>query len=252
MRWLSLLALLLLPLGAAAQEVVAGLSQTRVAITTGFTGSEIFVYGAIKREAPVPEGEQLDIVVAVTGPPEPVILRKKEQVLGIWVNGEAVQVDSAPSLYVVATTRPLHEAMSWTDDLRYRVGLDHVVRLIDAPLWVESPDSYRQALIRLRQADGLYFVQEGGVEVIENTLFNATIDLPAQLTEGDYLARVFLMRDREVVDVYHTSILVRKVGLERWIYYMATEMSLVYGLLSIAVALAAGWLASAFFRFFLP
>lgn len=252
MRWLGALLLLLVPMTAAGEEVVAGLSQTRVAITTGFTGSEIFVYGAIKREAPPPENEQLDIVVAVTGPPTPVTLRKKERVLGIWINGEAVQVDSAPSLYVVATTRPFREAISWTDDLRYRIGLENAVRLIDAPIWIEDPDSYRQALIRLRQEDGLYFIREGGVRIREEVLFDATVDLPAQLTEGEYLARIFLMRDREVIDVFHTSISVSKVGLERWIYYMATEMSWLYGVLAIAVALAAGWLASAFFRYFLP
>ena len=252
MRWLAALLFLLAPLSAAGEEVVAGLSQTRVAITTGFAGSEIFVYGAIKREAPPPQSEGLDIVVAVTGPPRPVVLRRKEQAFGIWFNGEAVRIDSAPSLYAVATTRPLREAMSWTDDMRFRVGLEHVVRLIDAPVWVENPNAYREALIRLREENGLYFVDEGGVEIQEDVLFHATIDLPAQLTEGDYLARVFLLRDRKVVDVHASSIQVRKVGLERWIYFMATEMSWLYGVLSIAVALVAGWLASAFFRYFLP
>ncbi|HUF56261.1 MAG TPA: TIGR02186 family protein [Thermohalobaculum sp.] len=252
MRRLLALLLLLWPLAAEGEEVVAALSQTRVAITTGFTGSEIFVFGATKREEPAPADQQLDIVVAVTGPPEPVKLRKKERVAGIWINGEAVQIDSAPSLYVVATSRPFHEAMSFTDDLRYKVGLENAVRLIDAPLWVEDPDAYRQALMRIRRDEGLYFVKEGGVDIIEDTLFRATIDLPAKLTEGDYLARIFLLRDRQVLDVFHTSILVRKVGLERWIYWMATEMSWLYGLLSIAVALTAGWLASAFFRYFLP
>ena len=252
MRWLAALVLLLVPLQAAGEEVVAALSQTRVAITTGFVGSEIFVYGAIKRDAPAPEQQQLDVIVAVTGPPRPVVLRRKEQVLGIWINGEAVRIDSAPSLYAVATTRPLHEAMSWTDDLRHRVGLEHVVRLVDAPVWVENPNAYREALIRLREEEGLYFVDEGGVDLKAGVLFDATIALPARLTEGDYLARVFLLRDREVIDVYATSIQVRKVGLERWIYWMATEMSWLYGVLSIAVALLAGWLASAFFRYFLP
>jgi hypothetical protein len=40
---------------------------------------------------------------------------------------------------------------------------------------------------------------------------------------------------------------VRKVGLERWLYNLSREQSLVYGLLSLAIAIAAGWLASAAF-----
>lgn len=250
-RLLLLLVLLVLPAGGRAEEVVAALSQTDVSITTGFTGSEIFVWGAIKREAPPPD-QQLDIVVAVTGPPEKVVLRQKERRFGIWLNGEGVQIDSAPSLYVVATTRPFNEAMSYTDNLRFRVGLDNAIRLIDAPIWVKTVENYRQALIRLRQAQGLYFVQEGGVTLHEGTLFDARIRLPARLTEGDYQARIFLLRDRKVVDVEEVSILVRKVGLERWIYRMAQDRGWLYGLLSLAVALAAGWLASAFFRRFFP
>jgi hypothetical protein len=36
--------------------------------------------------------------------------------------------------------------------------------------------------------------------------------------------------------------------LERWIYNLAHENSLIYGLLSILVALMAGWGASEMFR----
>ena len=50
------------------ETVIAGLSQSHVSITTDFSGSEIFVYGAIKREAPVPKGWPLDVIIAATGP----------------------------------------------------------------------------------------------------------------------------------------------------------------------------------------
>ena len=86
------------------------------------------------------------------------------------------------------------------------------------------------------------------MKVIEETLFETRIRLPANLVEGDYRARIFLLRDKTVVDVFESSIEVRKVGLERWIYTMAQEQGALYGLLSILVALSAGWLASAAFR----
>lgn len=231
------------------ETVVAGLSQTRVAITTAFSGSEIFVYGAIKRMAP-PPGEPLDVVVTVTGPLQPVVVRRKERKFGIWVNGEAVTIDSAPSFYAVATTRPFREAISWTDDMRYRVGLDQLVRLIGTPRDLEYPEEYRQAAIRLRRDAGLYTELPGRVKLTEDTLFETQIQLPANLVEGDYRARIFLMRDRRVVDVFEDSIQVRKVGLERWIYTMAHEHSALYGLGSIVLALWAGWAASAVFRVF--
>lgn len=236
---------------AAAEEVVAALSQTRVAITTSFHGAEIFIYGAVKREAPAAEG-QTDIVVALIGPSTPVTVRKKSRQFGIWINDQGVEVDAAPSFYAVASTRPLREALSHTDDLRHEVSIDHAVRLIGDSYAERYPEDYRAAVIRLRRASGIYSEQPGAVTLVEDTLFRTSIALPAQLIEGDYKARIFLTRDRQVIDFVEQTIAVRKVGLERWIYTMAKEQSLIYGLLSIAVALAAGWLASAFFRIFFP
>ncbi len=91
-RWLAIVAALLGASAAPAAEerVIAGLSQTHVSITTDFSGSEIFIYGAIAREAPRPKGWPLDIIVAVTGPSQPVIVRKKDRHFGIWINGPGV------------------------------------------------------------------------------------------------------------------------------------------------------------------
>jgi uncharacterized protein (TIGR02186 family) len=233
---------------AADETVIAGLSQTHVSITTDFAGSEIFIYGAVKRESPAPKDWPLDVIVAVTGPLEPVIVRKKERKFGIWVNDAGVKVDAAPSLYVVATTGPFRDVISFTDDFRYKVGIEHLVSFIGETDDAEFKEGYPEALVRLRRAQGLYFELTGGVKVTDETLFETRIRLPANLVEGDYKTRVFLLRNKTVLDVFESSIEVRKVGLERWIYTMAQEQSALYGLLSILVALTAGWLASTFFR----
>jgi uncharacterized protein (TIGR02186 family) len=253
-RRLAILATLLvapgLTPGASAGEetVIAGLSQTHVSITTDFTGSEIFIYGAIKRESPAPHGWPLDIIVAVTGPLEPVIVRKKERKFGIWINDAGVKVDQAPSLYAIASTGQLHDVISFTDDFRYKVGIENLVHYIGETDDAVFKEGYPEALVRLRRAQGIYFELSDGVKVIDETLFETRIRLPANLVEGDYKARVFLLRDKTVLDIFESSIEVRKVGLERWIYTMAQEQSALYGLMSIMVALTAGWLASAFFR----
>ncbi|MCB1348698.1 MAG: TIGR02186 family protein, partial [Maritimibacter sp.] len=98
---------------------------------------------------------------------------------------------------------------------------------------------------------GLYKIDEGTVNIHDRTLFDTRIQLPANLTEGSYRTRIFLTRDGEVVSDYTTEIDVAKVGLERWLYNLAHEQALIYGLMSLAIAIAAGWGASAFFRVFL-
>lgn len=228
------------------ERVVAALSQNRVAITADFSGSEIFVFGAIRREAPPPPGK-LDVIVEIAGPPEALTVRRKERVMGVWMNRAAVRVDEAPSFYALASTGPLEEVLSYTDDLRHRIGINHKVRMIDAGP-VDDPQAFRRAVIRLRREAGFYVEAPGGVRLLEDTLFTAHIGLPPDIVEGNYEARVFLLRDRRVTDVRKVAISVRKVGLERWVETLSRERPALYGALSLALALAAGWGASELVR----
>lgn len=243
------MALIMAAVPVAAEEVVGALSQNRVAITANFDGSEIFVFGAVKREAPVPDSAgPLHVVITIRGPSEPVVVRRKERTLGIWVNRDSVLVDEAPSFYAIASTGPLTKVMSETARLRHRIGFDKAVRIVGAPDNVENPRSFSEAVVRIRQDNGLYKQQDGIVDLRDETLFATNVALPANLTEGVYRTRMFLLRDREVISISDTEIIVRKEGLERWIYTMAHEQPLYYGILSLAVALFAGWLASEVFR----
>jgi len=252
LRILFALMLLSLPAvaGAAADEkVVAGLSQNRVAITANFDGTGILIFGAVKRESPQPLGGPLQVVIAVAGPSHPVVVRRKERIFGIWVNHDVITVDAAPSFYAVASTVPLEQALSRTADLRYKVSINKMIRNVgEAGKTSGTAQKFTDAVIRIRKKDGLYSQTDGIVELTDDTLFQTQISLPANLVEGDYVARILLTRDLQVVDEYQTTIAVRKVGMERWIYNLAHERPLVYGLLSLFIAISAGWLASTAFR----
>jgi uncharacterized protein (TIGR02186 family) len=113
----------------------------------------------------------------------------------------------------------------------------------------EDPPSFIEALIRIREASGAYVLREGGVTLTEDTLFRTDVALPANLTEGAYRVRIFLTRGGQVVDAVERTIEVRKEGLERWLTNLARNQPLIYGLLSLAIAVFAGWGASAAFRY---
>ncbi|MBU9699861.1 TIGR02186 family protein [Rhodobacteraceae bacterium HSP-20] len=246
MRWLAVvLCLVAAPVGA--ESIVAGLSQNRVSITADFDGSEILVYGAVKREAPAPEGA-LEVIVTVEGPATPVTIRKKDRRAGIWINTEAVHVDAAPSFYAVATTGPLRSILSDTEDLRYRITLPRVIRAVGSATEAGDPAEFIEALQRIRLEDRRYRVLQGAVEFVEETLFRADIVLPANLTEGEYRVRLFLTRDGRVIDAQDRVVGVRKEGLERFLYNLAIQQPWIYGLLSLVMAAVAGWGASTLFR----
>ncbi|WP_272835781.1 TIGR02186 family protein [Paracoccus aestuarii] len=229
------------------EQVVAGLSNSAVAITTSFDGSDILIYGAVRRETPIPEGP-LDVIVTIEAPSQPLTIWQKARRFGIWVNTDRVDIGAAPSFYAVATTRPLDQILAPDWDNRYRISLPLVLRAFAGAPEVADTRPYTEALLRLRQQDGHYRVEEGAVTLVQDTLFRTDIRLPANLLEGDYRARIFLLREGAVIDAYAAAIEVRKVGLERWLYRLAFDQPLLYGLMSLAVAVIAGWGASAAFR----
>ena len=231
------------------EQVVGALSQNTVSITANFNGSEIWVFGAVRREAPVEPGRgPLHVIVTVKGPDEQVTVRRKSRVLGIWVNRESLHVDAAPSFYAIATTAPMREIISAIDRFRYKIGFDHAVQLFGVPESVLDPQEFKAAVVRIRKDNLLYSQQDSIITLDEETLFRTRIALPSNLVEGNYVARMFLVRDGSVVNVAQSTIEVRKTGLEKFIYTTAHERPMLYGILSIAVALAAGWLASAAFQ----
>ena len=237
---------LLLSLAAApapAQEIVAALSQSDVSINATFSGSRILIFGAIKDP---PEGVALDVVITVSGPLEPVTVRRKDRVAGIWINAEAAEIDAAPSFYAVATTGPLDAVLTRTEDLRHAVSIPRAIRAVGSG--AKEPQAFVAALIRMREEAGTYLVAEGAVALKEEALFRTEIALPPDLTEGDYEARMLLTHEGRVMARESAMLAVRKVGLERFLFNLAHDDPAIYGLASLAIAVAAGWGASAAFR----
>lgn len=230
------------------EQVVAGLSNDSVAITASFDGSDILIYGAIKRETPIPQGPPLQMIVTVEAPSAPVTIWRKERKAGIWINAESVRIGAAPSFYAIASSAPLDQVLLPEWDDRYRISLPLALRAFAGAPDVVDAVPFTQALMRLRENAGLYRIDEAGVSLIDQTLFRADVRLPANLVEGAYKTRIFLLRDGRVIDVHIAAINVRKVGLERWLYRMAFDQPLLYGLMSLAVAVFFGWGASAAFR----
>ena len=182
---------------------MTGVSTDNIALTADFNGSELFVFGAVRRQGPAPEGAgPLDVIITVKGPARAVTVRRKERRFGIWVNTDAVVVRQAPSFYAVATTRPLDELLSQTELLRYQIGMDQAVRRVGGSL-LEDITPFTEALVRLKEGDGAYQQLDDEVSIAEETLFQTRIEMPANLVEGAYAAEFFLVRDHAVREHPH-------------------------------------------------
>ncbi|WP_299838355.1 TIGR02186 family protein [uncultured Jannaschia sp.] len=245
----AILLLLTIALPARAEEIVADLSQDRVSISTSFDGSEILIFGAIRRDAPRNFDTKMAILITVAGPREDVAVRRKDRVMGIWVNADSVEMEGVPSFYAVASSRPLAEALSPEEDLRWRITTRRALSAPGGARMARKDPDFLNALVRVNTDAGAYTTSEDAVDLREGTLFSTKIALPAALTEGNYTTRIYLTQDGRVTDSYATALYVQKVGLERWLYVLAHEQPLIYGCLSLFIAVAAGWGASAIFRY---
>jgi len=231
-----------------AQDIVLGMSKNEIGITAFFNGSEILIFGALKHETAASSAGDLDVVVTIASPRDPVTVRRKDKRLGIWVNVEAFDVDLAPSFYAVATTGPFDRIVSEASDLWHQISVRQLIRAVTVPASTNNKDQFTEALVRVREEQGLYQMLPGSVQLQEQTLFSTSVSLPSNLVEGAYSARIFLMRDGQVVSQHQTSIDVQKVGIERWLYNLAHERPVAYGLLSLDIAIFSGWAAAAAFR----
>lgn len=242
--------LTLAALPARGAEIIGALSQNRVSLTANFSGSEILIFGAIRHDAPrIEDAPSYDIIITIEGPRHPVSIWRKARTFGIWTNVEAVSMPSVPSFYAVATTAPLGNILAPEEDARYRISAHHAIRPEQAAGAPVDIDSFTAALLRLRARDGAYLRLDRWVFLDRDVLFRATVALPANLTEGAYTTRMYLVREGAVVHQYRTAIFVRKEGLERWLHQLAFDRPLVYGILALIIALVAGWSASTAFRY---
>lgn len=247
LRVLLLLIALVTP--AQSETVVAGLSQNQIAISTNFDGSEILIFGAVRREDTIDRDSALGVIITVSGPAQRLTVRRKEKWAAIWINRDSVEVRSAPSFYAVSTTAPFDEMLTDEADQTFIVSVPRAIHAGMASEGVDDKDAFTDALIRIRSRADLYQLNEGTITLTGDTLFNTSIALPANLVAGNYNVRFLLTRNGTVVSQYETAIFVNKVGLERFLYTMAHEQPVWYGLMSLAIAIAAGWGAAAIFRY---
>jgi uncharacterized protein (TIGR02186 family) len=242
--WLLALCLMVLPVQA--EEIVSGVSQSGVSITTSFDGASILVYGAALREAPAPTWPLMEVIITVEGPSTPLVIRKKDHVAGIWLNRGSVKITAAPSFYAVASTKAVDDILLPAEDEKYHITIPQTINAAAAPSADQAP--YIEALQRIRQASGSFVLAPDSVLLLRQALFRTDISRPANLVEGPYKVRIFLTRGGQVVDMQESQINVQKAGVERTLYKLAMEQPLVYGLLSLLMAMVAGWGAQELFK----
>jgi uncharacterized protein (TIGR02186 family) len=249
---LPLLGLLLLCGPAAAERLVVSLSNQQVAVTSNFVGENLVLFGTLEPDPGKPmAAASYDLVTTIAGPPETLRTRRKQRVVGIWVNVDTREFVRVPSYLAILSNRPIGEIADPIVLRRLQIGLDNYLltqRIGPDIADTVANDPFRRAFVRLKKQQDLYLQSPNAVAFLTPTVFRAAIPLPANAPNGTYGIDVKLFRNGELAARANTTLEVIKTGFEQYVAEAARNDGLLYGLGTTAMALAIGWLASVVFR----
>ena len=235
-------------IGAAKPELVPDVSSRQVQIRYTFSGAQLLLFGAVVYpDGRVPE-QPIDIAVVLRGPVQPILLREKQKIAGIWMNADSSRFRSAPSFYSVASSRPIPELVDERTASIYELGLHNLQLSPGGGTLPERERHFEAGLLDLRSRAGLYAENPQGVEITDGVLYRAAITIPSQVPVGTYTAETFLIEHGRVLAAATRDIQIDKSGFERYVAVAARRHRLVYGLCCVALSLGLGWAAAAAFR----
>ena len=254
----TLMALLLLMMPAAAQapettnpeNIQIGLSTDRISITSDFTGADLTIFGAIDNIDPLLSRQgRYDVIVVLEGPPRPIVVRKKNRVLGMWINTQSETFVSVPVSYSVATTRAWQDVTNPSSYRQMALGADNItVTPFNRNGDPATITEFTAALRARKKATGLFSERIGGVQFLSQSLFRATLHLAPNVPVGTHRARVFLFKNGVFIKESSAQLAILKAGFEQRVHRAAQDNSFLYGVVAVVLAFVTGWLGRVIFR----
>jgi uncharacterized protein (TIGR02186 family) len=233
-----------------AESIEIGLSTDKVSITSDFTGADLTIFGALDNADPLISRQgRYDIIVVLEGPARPVVVRRKDRILGMWINTKAQTFLNVPISYSVATTRMMQDI---TDPNNYRQ-----LSLGAANIYMEPEDKgarphtieeFTAALRDRKKATGLYNERIGGVQFLSQNLFRATLQLAPNVPVGTHKARAFLFRNGIFIKETSAQLAIVKAGFEQSIFTVSKDYGFFYGIFAVSLAMLTGWVGRLVFR----
>ncbi len=232
----------------------------RVHISAGFSGEEVFIYGR------VPAGTERVVSVISSPTTATVRLMEKGRVGPFWLGVHQYAVHRVPRLYLVSLSCPQgnvlypcpeSDALAAVNPALARIGEIVGLRELEerAEVDVLRGKAGRQEVLRLlrgfwklQASRGLYAVNTNRIRLNDDSMYYYQAVLPAEAPEGRYEISAFFLAGDGVIGTASTELFVGRSGMVAWLSRLAERRALLYGLITIGIALAAGWLAGTVFR----
>jgi uncharacterized protein (TIGR02186 family) len=230
--------------GASKPVLVPDVSARSIEIRYSFTGAQLLLFGAILYPGGRVPSDEAHIAVVVKGPVQPIVVREKHKIAGIWMNADSHRFVSAPSFYAIASSAPIASLVDDRTAAIYELGLGNLQLSPGGGALPDKERRFEKGLLDLRKRQGLYSEHPKGVEISEGVLYRARIAIPSQVPVGTYTAETFLIDDKRVLAAATREIEIGKAGFERYVALAARRHSFFYGLAAMLMSLALGYVAA--------
>lgn len=234
---------------AQAARLVSQLSNDTVEITSSFDGERMNFFGSIEPDAgeSAPIVGPFHVIVVVLGPTQNRVAREMTNNFGIWINTDQVEYNNFPSYFHVLASDKLTDITDVTTlTTNYILPEAHTL-ITNAGDWWKGAIFGRQ-LVRLMSEKGLFGVQENGVNFLSSNFYSARLTLPSDAPPGPYIALTYVFKDGQIIARKSEGFAVRKIGFERFLALSAVQYPLLYGIVSVLLALFTGWFGGVLFK----
>ena len=228
---------------ASAEPLSFDLAQHKVEITSGFSGTSLIVFGS--------RAQRGEVAIIVEGPEQDIMVRRKSEVLGAWINTKWMRFEKLPSYYDYALNIPEVGAIPLAKDLQREkhLGLEALkTEPSEGGHDAETVKIFQNALLRRQQMARVYPVEATDIQYISENLFRADFWMPANLPSGKYTVRALLIDGGGVVYEQQKAFEVGLTGFNAATYRFSKDYGVLYGLMCVAFACFAGWLSNVIVR----
>ncbi len=221
-------------------DLTAKANHDRITIDFGYRGSSV----SVKGEA----DEGVDLVVKIAAPDGHQTLMKKGRVGGLlWMNVGPLAFERAPYLYEVFSTRSLEEILRAEERAEHVIGYDALLEHVEVrpAQGEEEKAKWFGEFVRFKEASRLYAASSGRIETqaLPNgrQRYALQSNWPHQAPTGEYDVTVYAVKDGQVVESAACKVHVEHVGIVKALASMARDSAALYGIVSIVMALSAGF-----------
>jgi len=213
-----------------------------VGIGAFYNGTTITLTGEIPETA--------EAVLRVTGEREKLHLKKKGKVGGLlWMNIGDITLENAARVDMIYTPKEIKDIEA---SGAKSFGLEALKDRISVDPASENKNAIIGEFIKLKKKDGLYTVNPETVSYGPGTqdkkTFSVIAAIPPRMTPGEYSVDLAVIQHDRIIEKVSAMLKIEMVGFPAQLSRLAFNHSLVYGILAVIIALAAGLFIGIMFK----